>query len=301
MKRPRRFAVTAVIAASLASGCAYLDVKQREWIFRVERGEGSYWARNYSSGASGVEELWIPITREGAPSTDRLHAWWLAGPTDDAPALLYLHGARWDLARNAFRIARLQQMGFAVLAVDYRGFGQSTGTLPSESQAYEDASIAWDFLKTRVPEPGKRFVYGHSLGGAVAIDLMARNNDAAGLIVESTFTSIREMADLTWARWLPLTIVLTQRFDSLAKVSDVRVPTLFVHGKSDRFVPYAMTERLFKAARAPKQLFLADAGSHSNVTVVAFEEYQRAVGDLVRTAQAAVAGARSVELPRLRN
>jgi fermentation-respiration switch protein FrsA (DUF1100 family) len=273
-----RTVAAALVATGAVSGCAYLDVKQREWIFRAER---SAVEATRGSAADGMEELWIPVGDGHGGTADRLHAWWLPAERPDAPSLLYLHGARWDLVRNAFRIARLHRMGFNVLAIDYRGFGQSSGTLPSEKHTYEDAAIAWNWLKAREPDPSRRFVYGHSLGGAVAIDLVARHNDAAGLIVESTFTSIRDMAELTWARWLPLSIVLTQRYDSLAKVADVKVPTLFVHGKADRFVPATMTERLFKQATGPKRLLLVENGSHSNVTLVGFDAYQRAVRDLV--------------------
>lgn len=274
-----RSAVGAVVAFAALSGCAYLDVKQREWIFRVERIEP-----NYPSAYGSAEELWLPVVRDGKPTDDKLHGWWLPAKEAGAPTLLYLHGARWDLTRNAFRIERLNRMGFNVVAIDYRGFGRSSGTLPSEQLAYEDAALAWDYLKTREPDPAKRFVYGHSLGGAVAIDLVARGNAPAGLIVESTFTSIRDMADLTAARWLPLSIVLTQRFDSLSKMGDIRVPTLFVHGKADRFVPYGMTERLFEAASGPKKLLLVDDGGHSNVTLVAFDRYRVAVSELMSLA-----------------
>ena len=166
----RRLAAALVAGSVLsAAGCAYLDVKQREWIFRAQRDV----AAMPSDYGLKYEEVWltVPGDREGA--RERVYAWWIPGPDAQAPALLYLHGARWSLSNNLFRIQRLQRMGFAVLAIDYRGFGKSDGDLPSEQMAYEDARAAWQWLIARQPDPKRRFIYGHSLGGAVAIDLAA--------------------------------------------------------------------------------------------------------------------------------
>jgi alpha-beta hydrolase superfamily lysophospholipase len=218
-----------------------------------------------------------------------VHGWWIPAPAADAPTVLYLHGARWSLGGNLFRIARWHRMGFNVLAIDYRGFGRSDGELPSEALAYADAKAAWEELKRREPAQARRFVYGHSLGGAVAIDLAAQRTEMAGLIVESSFTSIRDMADTTQYGYLPVGLILTQRFDSLAKVPRLTVPVLFVHGAADRWVPPAMSERLYAAAPEPKRLLLVEGGGHSNVSGIAFDEYRRAVLEF-----AAGAGARIV-------
>jgi fermentation-respiration switch protein FrsA (DUF1100 family) len=79
----------------------------------------------------------------------------------------------------------------------------------------------------------------------------------------------------------PIALVLTQRFDSLAKVKDVKAPVLFVHGTADRFVPAAMSERLYAAAPEPKRLLLVDGGNHSNTPGMAFDKYQAAVRDFL--------------------
>ena len=193
MKRWGRIAAiaAALVVAGTLPACSYLDTKQRELIFRAVKAERP----GFESYAEGMEELWLPVTRAGSPTGDKLHAWWVPHNDPNAPSLLYLHGTRFNLTGNAFRIARLRAMGFSVLAVDYRGFGRSSGDLPSEQWAYEDAAIAWAHLREREPKASRRFVYGHSLGGAVAIDLATRNDDLAGLIIESTFTSMRDMAD----------------------------------------------------------------------------------------------------------
>jgi hypothetical protein len=271
-------------AAALAGGCAYLDVKQREWIFRPQR---DVHATPADTGLP-YDELWLTVPG-AAPEGERVHGWWIPAAGADAPAILYLHGARWSLSNNLHRIGRLHRMGFAVLAIDYRGFGRSDGDLPSEAQAYADAQAAWEHLRRLEPDPARRFLYGHSLGGAVAIELAARNDDVGGVIVESSFTSIRDMVDALGYTSLSFDGLLTQRFDSLAKVPSVTAPILFVHGTSDRFVPPAMTEKLYAAARAPKRLLLVENGNHSNTLGIGYEHYLSAVRELVELAARASA------------
>jgi alpha-beta hydrolase superfamily lysophospholipase len=282
-------AAMAAIAVASAAGCAYLDTKQREWIFRPQRDLHS----TPASYGLPFEEVWLTVAGDGDGARERVHGWWIPGPDATAPTLLYLHGARWSLSNNLFRIQRLQRMGFAVLAIDYRGFGRSDGELPSEAQAYDDAQAAWQHLRLLEPDPRRRFAYGHSLGGAVAIELATRNDDVAGLIVESTFTSMADMAEKMGYGNLPIGLVLTQRFDSLAKVAAVKAPVLFVHGTSDRFVPAEMSERLYAAAPEPKRLLLVESGNHSNVSSVAFEKYQAAVRDLLALVKGGSANARA--------
>jgi hypothetical protein len=268
-------AATAAVAVASAAGCAYVDTKQRELIFRAERDVHS------TPAAYGLafEEIWLTVAGDADGARERVHGWWIPGPDATASTLLYLHGARRNISDNLFRIQRLQRMGFAVLAIDYRGFGRSDGELPSEAQAYEDAQAAWRHLRLLEPDARRRFVYGHSLGGAVAIELATRNDDVAALIVESTFTSMADMAEKMGYGGLGL--VLTQRFDSMAKVAAVKAPILFVHGTSDRFVPAEMSERLYAAAPEPKRLLLVENGNHGNASALAFEKYQAAVRDLL--------------------
>lgn len=268
--------VAAVLAAGGIGGCAWLDTKQREWIFQPSREDVSgRWGV-----APGYEDVWITVGGE------RLHGWWVARRAPhEAPTLLYLHGARWNLTGASFRIARLSELGFNVLAIDYRGFGRSDGSLPSEQMAYEDAQAAWDWLKRKEPDPGKRFVYGHSLGGAVAIDLAARNPEVAGLIVESSFTSIADMAAQMKYGWLPVSVLLTQHFDSLRKIGTVRAPKLFIHGTADHVVPAIMSERLYERASAPKTLLKIEGASHSGASRTDPERYAQAVRALIEAAR----------------
>ena len=271
-KRLARFLLPLIAAAiilALPGGCSWIDMKQREVIFRPVKDN---W-RGYS-GESEQATIRIPVGDNG----DYLSAWWMPAAKPDAPALLYLHGARWNLTGSSGRIARYKQLGFSILAIDYRGFGKSSGELPSEEMAYEDARTAWNHLFSLTPN-SHHYVYGHSLGGAIAIDLARNNKRVDGVILESTFTSVRDLAKTMAWGWLPVELILTQRFDSLDKIAEVSAPTLIVHGKEDRLVPVTMSEQLFAASKAHKKhLLVVDGAGHSNIAwTAAFSHVQQAV------------------------
>jgi uncharacterized protein len=271
---PRRWiALGGVILGTLLAviGCTNLAEKERELVFRIEPGV----ARWYDGMPAGVEELDLPVATTSKDSVRQtVHAWWWPSARRDAPAVLYLHGSRWNLTGQLFRIRELHEMGFSVFAIDYRGFGKSAGDLPSEKAVYQDARVGWDAMTARVPDPTRRFIYGHSLGGAIAIDLAAAlskeaaksgvQTPAAGLVVESSFTSLADIARALSYRWLPVELVLTQKFDAVDKIADVRMPVVVLHGGSDRYVPLELGRRLYDAAPQPKRLVVVEDGTHNN-------------------------------------
>ncbi len=272
----------AAVLAVLPVGCSILEQTERELVFRIEPGTASW----FSGLPSGVEELELSTPAFG--DTQNIHAWWWPASQADAPAVLYLHGSRWNLTGHLFRLEQLRSLGFSVLAIDYRGFGKSLGELPSEASVYEDARIAWDHLKSLQPDASKRVIYGHSLGGAVAVDLAtdldrsaADNAGARALIIESTFTNLAdiatEVADTPWPiRWL-----VSQKFDSIDKIDQVRMPVLIVHGTADPYVPSRFSEQLYEAAREPKRLLLIEGGTHNNSMRIGRQEYRRALDELL--------------------
>lgn len=264
----------------LPIGCAKLEQTERELVFRIEPGT----ARWFSGLPAGVED--VQLQSPALAADESLYAWWWPAPRKDAPALLYLHGSRWNLTGQLFRIEQLHAMGFSVLAVDYRGFGQSRGPLPSERSVYQDALIAWEHLARLQPDASKRFIYGHSLGGAVAVNLAHELADdkqspqAAGLIVESSFTNLGDVATAVSNTSLPVRWLLSQEFDSLSKIGAVGVPVLIAHGRDDRYVPARFSEALFDAAREPKQLLLIDGANHNNSLRMAANSYRQALQTL---------------------
>lgn len=283
--RYARWIAAALAAAVLiGGGCAQLEEKERELTFRVVPGTASW----FDGLPAGVQESDLSIDHDGR--TQRIHAWWWPAASADAPAVLYLHGSRWNLTGQAFRIEELHEFGFSVLAIDYRGFGKSDGKLPSEQTVYQDARAAWQRLAQLQPDPDRRYIYGHSLGGAVAIDLAAFLSEQAvkageavpahGLIVESSFTTLADVAAVLTPPWLPVRLLLSQKFDSLSKIREVRMPVLIVHGEGDNFVPARFSRELYAAAAGPKRLLLVDGATHNNCLRVGSAEYRSALHEL---------------------
>ncbi|MCV4341571.1 alpha/beta hydrolase [Pseudomonas capsici] len=286
--KARRFtwACMAALVIGLPVGCAVLEHKERELVFRIEPGNASW----YSGLPADVQELELNTPAFG--TSQNIHAWWWPATRKDAPAILYLHGSRWNLTGQLFRIEQLRGLGFSILAIDYRGFGQSMGQLPSEDTVYEDARIAWDRLKQLQPDPQRRLIYGHSLGGAVAVDLAAElgrearkdetPTQARGLIIESTFTNLADVAAAIANTSLPVRWLLSQKFDSLDKIADIHMPVLIVHGTDDRYVPARFSEELFEAAQEPKSLLLVPGGTHNNSMRLGRQAYSQAIQTLLK-------------------
>lgn len=265
---------TTVVAFTL--GCATIEERQRAWIFQPS---DRSWGGS-ASEAVGMQDVWIDFDSEVTNAPARLHGLWL--PADHAaasPVLLYLHGARWNVEGSAPRIRRMQELGFSVLAIDYRGFGKSTAGLPSEDMAYEDARKAWDWLAARYPQR-PRYIFGHSLGGAIAIDLAAKVPDERGTIVEGAFTSIPDVASSMKWGWLPIGALITQRFDSVHKVGKLGSPLLVVHGDSDNLINVELGRKLYEAAQGKKRFVLVEGGSHFSTMAVGLPQYRQALADL---------------------
>jgi uncharacterized protein len=273
--RPGRLLAALCAGVLLLAGCATLDERQREWIFQP--GARTWWGGQ--AAAEGMQERWIEFRSQTTGDPVRLHALWAPQPRDDAPLLLYLHGARYDVRGSAHRMRRLQALGFSVLGVDYRGFGQSTPVLPSEDMANEDALAAWDWLAAE--HPGRaRYVFGHSLGGAIAVQLASRRDDVQGLIVEGSFTSIPDVVrQFKWG-WLPVGPLITQRFEAIDHIAHVRAPVLVVHGSEDRLIPPALGQALYDRAPSPKRFLLVEGGTHHSTNAVGQAQYRQALAEL---------------------
>ena len=190
----------------------------------------------------------------------RLHAWFI--PAADARGtLLFNHGNAGNIAHRLDSISLFHSLGLNILIFDYRGFGESEGK-PSEKGTYLDAQAAWDYLleERRIP-PEEIIIFGRSLGAAIAAEL-ASQQPSAGVILESAFTSVPDMAASIYP-WLPVRLLSRYRYNNLDKVERITSPLLVVHSREDDIIPYAHGEQLFAIANEPKQ-FLELRGRHNN-------------------------------------
>ncbi len=266
-----RLTLVALLGASVLVGCSALHEKQGQWIFSpTDRTWG-----NTAELAAGMEEAFVQFDSRITGKPAKLHLL-LNGNDATKPMLLYLHGARWNVVGSAWRIERMRELGFNVVALDYRGFGKSDSDSPSEGKAYEDAQAAWAWMSQKYPNQ-PRLIFGHSLGGAIAIDLAAKVSDERGTIVEGTFTSIPDVfSTLKWG-WLPVGWMISQRFDASSKVAKIGSPLLVVHGTEDRVISPELGKRLYEAALEPKRFELVQGGSHHNTNSIGQAQYREAI------------------------
>jgi uncharacterized protein len=268
-----KWIIAALLSALLLAGCATFDEKLGQIIFNPSD-------KTWGSGqlTADESEVWIDFPSQVTGKQTRIHGV-LAGTDKTKPVLLYLHGARWNVLSSSWRIQSMRNLGFTVLAIDYRGFGKSDSEVPSEAKSYEDAQAAWQWLAKNYPQQ-PRVIFGHSLGGAIAIELAKRVNDERGTIVEGTFTSIPDVYSTLKYGWLPLRWLIFQRFDSESKVAEIGSPLLVVHGARDQLIKPELGKRLFEAGKNPKRFVLVDEGSHHNTNGLAREQYRLALTEM---------------------
>lgn len=200
------------------------------------------------------EEVWLD-TADG----ERLHAWWLPHPQARA-SVLFSHGNAGNISHRMDSLRIFHELELNVLIYDYRGYGNSSGR-PSEEGTYRDARAAWDWIvNAAAVAPDEVFLFGRSLGGAVSAWL-ATEVDAAGLILESTFTSVADIgAEVYW--WLPVRVLARLEYDTLQRLSQTTMPVLIVHSPEDEIIPFSHAERLLKAHPERTEL-LELAGDHN--------------------------------------
>ena len=230
------------------------------------------------------EDVQLPVP------TGHLYGWWIPATKPNAPVVLYLHGNGSNIGDLVNQADRLHHLGVSVLLFDYRGYGRSSAPFPNEAIVYEDGEAAWQYLtQTRQIAPQQIVLFGESLGGAVAIELASRHPNVAGVIVQSSLTSMRDIADYTkLSRLFPTHWLLTQRFDSFSKVRSLQVPSLFIHGTADETVPPRMSQVLFAAAPSPKQLLLVPEATHTSVARLGGAQYLQTIHDFIEQHAATV-------------
>jgi fermentation-respiration switch protein FrsA (DUF1100 family) len=200
-----------------------------------------------------------------------IHAWWCPTEhwTGDQGALLFCHGNSGNLSHRGKAISAWQQeLGCAVLIMDYPGFGKSGGE-PSEAGCYAAADAAYDWLtRDQGVAPDRLLIYGESLGGGVAVDLASRRPHRA-LIVEKAFTSFPDLAQAK-VPWLPGRWLVQNRFDNLDKIRRCCGPIFITHGTADSLIPFQEGEELFAAAPGPKEFLAMEGFGHHNLLAPIF-------------------------------
>lgn len=184
---------------------------------------------------------------------------WLIPSEGPGFTVLFCHGNGGNIGHRIDKIEILNRLGVDIFIFDYRGYGRSNGR-PSEKGLYRDAEAAYDYLISEKNVPAGRIIlYGESLGGAVAIELAARENIKA-LVTESTFSSTEDMAKVLYP-FFPA-FILTSKFNSIERIKNINVPKLIMHSRGDEIVPFGQSLKLFGLAPQPKKHVILK-GSHN--------------------------------------
>ncbi len=222
------------------------------------------------------EEVWLE------PEADvRLHGWYLPGPEEDAPVLLFFHGNAGNIGHRLHSLQRFHEVGLAVLIIDYRGYGRSSGR-PDAPGLHADAEAAWDYLREeRGYATEDIVVFGRSLGAAVAARLAAEREPGA-VILESAFTSAADLGAEIYP-FLPVRWLIRHPYPVLEHVRRLEAPLLLVHAREDEIVPFEHARRLQAAAPGTPPI-LGLCGGHNDGFLRSGSLYTRGLQDFLAAA-----------------
>ena len=244
---------------------------EKRLIFYPER---TIWTAPAAQGLR-YDDVYFP-TSDGL----RLNGWFVPGKGRRA-TLLWFHGNAGNIADRVENIALFHdRLGINIFIFDYRGYGRSEGSV-SEEGTYRDAEAALAYLRSRKDvDPARIVFFGRSLGAAVAVEL-AIKEPCAGLILESPFTSVKEMADSAFPLF-PVGFFFRTKYDALSKIKQVKVPVLILHGDRDEIVPFSMGRRIFEAANEPKTFFTIKGAGHNDTYQMGGGAYLKALDRFIK-------------------
>ena len=206
-----------------------------------------------------------------------LNAWFI--PVAGAEkTLLFFHGNGGNISHRLDSLKIFHELGLSVFIIDYRGYGQSQGTT-SEQGTYRDAEAAWRYLtKSRGISDKDIIVFGRSMGAAVATWL-ANQYTPNLLILESTFTSVADMAKHYYP-YLPTQLLTRIKYASIDRIESIQCPILFSHSQTDEIVPFELGVQLFEQAREPK-MFMQLKGGHNDGFIVTGRSYVNGIKEFI--------------------
>jgi len=188
-----------------------------------------------------------------------LKSWYYSKNSNDYKTILFLHGNAGDLENRIYKINHFIDMKVNFLIIAWRGFSGNKGK-PTEKGLYEDAMSAVRWLKSNGVNENKIILYGESLGTAVAVEI-AQNKNFGGIVLESPFTSMVAAGKEKYP-FLPVNILLKDKYESDKKIKNIKIPILIMHGKVDKIVPFYMGKKMFDLANSPKSSYFSDYDDH---------------------------------------
>ena len=231
------------------SVCTYMYIFQRNFLYHPYK-------NNYLRG----EKLNAEIKEVSIPSTEgiTLKSWFYKNPQNKY-TVLFFHGNAGELGNRIYKLNELKNLNLNYLIISWRGFSGNKGS-PTEQGLYSDARSAVEWLEKNNILKNKIILYGESLGTGVAIEV-AQNQKFAGIILESPYTSIVDAAKIYYP-YLPVDLILKDKYLSLKKIKNIKSPTLIMHGGADIIIPIAMGKKLFDEVQAKKYGYFPQFDRH---------------------------------------
>jgi fermentation-respiration switch protein FrsA (DUF1100 family) len=209
----------------------------------------------------------------------KLHGWFFP-QQGEFPVILFCHGNAGNISHRLDNVQHLLKQNLQVFIFDYRGYGKSSGR-PSEKGLYQDGLAAYNHLiEERHLRPGQIVIFGRSLGAAVAIEV-GLQKEVRSVIIESAFTSTKDMARTIWLFSL-FSYLMPANFDNQKKIAGLDVPKLFIHSEGDEIVPFSMGQKLFETAMAPKYFLPLRGAGHNDTYVVGGDKYFRTIATFAK-------------------
>jgi uncharacterized protein len=206
----------------------------------------------------------------------RLHGWFV--PTgSDAPVILFCHGNAGNIGDRINTIRLYHSLGYQGFYFDYRGYGKSEG-YPDEQGTYQDVEGAWAYLEEKGISATRIIAVGRSLGGGLA-SWIAREKQPAGLVLESTFTSVIDLGSEIYP-FLPVRFLGRYRYPVIDYIKDRNCPLLIMHSRRDETVPFKHSQSLLKAGGEGTR-FQELKGGHTDNFLVSREDYLRTMSQFV--------------------
>ena len=211
---------------------------------------------NYNSYEANFsyEEIFIPTS-----NGNNLKAWFHKKNLANKKTLVFFHGNAGDLKNRIYKLNLIKDFDINFLIVAYRGFSGNKGK-PTEEGLYEDAKYTLEWLGKQKISDDKIIIYGESLGTAISVEI-AQNKKFAGIILESPFTSMVDAGKFYYP-YLPVSLLLKDRYETIKKLKNINIPILIMHGKKDRIVPFHMGKKVFEKANEPKFSYFPDNDDH---------------------------------------
>ena len=200
------------------------------------------------------KEVFIEVDKE-----IKLKSWFLEKDLKKNKTILYFHGNAGDLTNRVHKLNELNKLNVNILIISWRGFSGNLGE-PTEENLYNDARKSVEWLNQIGVETKSIILYGESLGTGVATEL-GEDNSFSGIVLESPFTSIADAAKIYYP-YLPIDLLIKDRYDSLKKIRNINIPVLIMHGKKDDVVPFEMGAELFQQANQPKFSYFSENDDH---------------------------------------